>query len=419
VNRDFRLLWVGETTSQFGSGITSVAFPLIAAVTLRANTVVVGLLASVAWLPWLLIGLFAGAWVDRLRRRKIMLACDFASAALYLSIPVAQLLGLLTVTQLVVVALLTGTATVFFATAYRAYLPALVDKSELVTGNARLQVGRSSAEVVAPGASGLIAQFLGLATGLVFDAVSFIVSAVCLLSIRAREPQPPKPVERDSLRQQIADGVRFVTRDRIMRSFIVYGAVSNLGLMGYQAIQSVFLLREVGVGPGVIGALLMAGSVGGLIGASLAGRIARRLGTARAVLCCQLCAVPFGLLLPLTGRGFGLSLFVGGQFVLTAGIVASNVIYGGFVQGYCPAQLLGRVTASSAVVNYSTIALGGLLGGVLGETIGTRSTMWVMTVLLTLSVGILLAGPIRRYRDFPANSATWTPRRTPFRQVLA
>lgn len=404
MNRDFRLLWIGETTSEFGGNITGVAFPLIAAVTLHADPFVVGLLASAAWVPWLLFGLPAGAWVDRLRRKGIMLVCDFAAAVFYLSIPVAWWFGVLSTAQLVVVAVLGGTATVFFTTAYHVYLPALVDNSELTAANARLQAGRSTAEALGPGASGLIAQFLGLVTGLLFDAASFLVSAACLLSIRTREPERSRPTSRESLRAQISDGVRFVAGEEILRSFVGYGAVSNLGLMGYQAIQSVFLLRDVGVGPGVIGGLLMAGSLGGLCGALLASRIARRFGTARGVLWCQLCAVPFGLLLPLAGPGFGLVPFAVGQFVLVAGIVASNVIFAGFVQGYCPVELRGRVSASSAVVNYGTVALGALLGGILADAIGTRSTMWAMTVLLTLSPGILLASPIRGLRDFPARA---------------
>jgi predicted MFS family arabinose efflux permease len=402
VNRDFRRLWLGETTSAFGSSITGVAFPLIAAVTLRADTFAVGLIAAVAWVPWLVIGLPAGAWVDRLSRRAVMLTCDIISAVLYLSIPVAQFCGMLTVAQLVAVALLTGVATVFFTPAYRSYLPALVDKADLVAANARLQAGQSSAQVLGPGASGLIGQFLGLVTGLVFDAATFIVSAICLATIRTPEPKVDA-TERPPLRTQIADGLRYVASDRILLTFTVYGAVSNLGLVGYQAIESVFLLRDVGADPALIGALFMAAGVGGVVGALLAARIANRLGSARAVLACQLCAVTFGLLLPLTGQGFGLLYFAVGSFVLVAGIVASNVIFSGWRQAHCPPALLGRVSASSSVISTSMSALGGLLAGALGSAIGTRATMWVMMVLLVLSTGILLASPIRGRRCLPVN----------------
>ena len=401
MNRDFRRLWLGETTSAFGSSVTSVAFPLIAALTLHADTFTVGLLASAAWLPWLVIGLPAGAWVDRWPRRAVMVTCDVVQAVLYLSIPAAQFLHLLTVAQLLVVALLTGVATVFFTVAYRTYLPALVDKADLVPANARMQAGQSAAQILGPGAGGLIGQFLGQVTGLLLDAVSFVVSAVCLLSIRTREPRP-ETTERTPLRTQIADGLRFVAGDRILLTFTVYGAVSNLALMGYQAIESLFLLRDVGANPAMIGGLFMVGSVGGLVGSMLAARIAARVGNARAVLLCQLVAVTFGLLLPLTGPGFGLLFFVISSFVLVAGVVASNVIFSGWRQGYCPPHLLARVSASSAVISTSMMALGGLLAGALGSAIGTRATVWEMVVLLALSAGILLTGPIRGRRCLPS-----------------
>ncbi len=400
MNRDFRLLWTGETTSALGSSITGVALPLIA-VDLHADTFVVGLLTAAAWLPWLVVGLPAGAWVDRLPRRPVMLMCDVVMASAYVSIPAAHVLRILTVTQLLVVALLVGTATVFFSTAYRSYLPALVEKPDLVPANARMQAGQSAAQVLGPGAAGVVGQFLGLVTGLVFDAVSFVVSAICLLSIRTREPRAAA-TDRLSLRTQIADGLRFVAGDRILLMFTLFGAASNLALTGYQAIEPVFLLRDIGLDPAAIGGLFMVGGVGGLVGAVLAVRISRRLGTARAVLACQFGAAAAGLLIPLTGKGFGLIPYVVGTFLVVAGVVASNVIFTAWRQAYCPPELLGRMAASGSVVGYSTIALGGLLGGALGSAIGVRPTLWVMTALLALSVTILLASPIRGRRDFPS-----------------
>jgi MFS family permease len=153
----------------------------------------------------------------------------------------------------------------------------------------------------------------------------------------------------------------------------------------------------------MIGGLFMVGSVGGLVGSMLAARIAARVGNARAVLLCQLVAVTFGLLLPLTGPGFGLLFFAVGSFVLVAGVVAANVIFSGWRQGYCPPHLLARVSASSAVISTSMMALGGLLAGALGSAIGTRATLWAMVVLLVLSAGILLTGPIRGRRCLPSN----------------
>jgi MFS family permease len=398
--RDFRLLWFGETTSNVGSSVTAVALPLVAVVTLHASTFTVGMLTAAAWLPWLLIGLPAGAWVDRLHRRPVMIACDIASTLLFASIPAAAWLGLLSIGQLLVVALLGGAATVFFATAYRVYLPSLLPPDRLLDGNAKLQGSESAARFAGPGIAGLLAQSSGAVTGLLLDAASFFVSAACLLAIRGREW--PVPVTgRPGLRRAIADGMRYVARDRYLRTLTVFGAASNVALTGYQSILVVFLVRVVGLGAGTVGALLSVLSLGGVTGAFIAGRVARRVGTARGFLLCQLGAAPFALLIPLTGPGLRLAFLITGGLAIGVGVVAANVISGSFRQSYCPHHLLGRITTSMMFLNLGAIPLGGLLGGLLGTALGTRATIWIMAMTLVLAQLILIASPIRRGRDFP------------------
>ena len=220
--RDFRLLWIGETTSSLGSSVASVASPLVAVVTLQANTFTIGLLAAAAWMPWLLIGLPAGAWVDRLAKRPMMLACNIASMLFFASIPVAAWSGFLTVTQLLVVALLGGTAKVFFVTAYRAYLPTLVSTGYLLEANAKLQGSESAVQIAGQGLSGVLAQAFGAVSGLVADAVSFGISVLRLRSIRAREPRPERTTK-DRLRDEIGDGLRVVIHDPYLRVLTVFG----------------------------------------------------------------------------------------------------------------------------------------------------------------------------------------------------
>lgn len=395
---DFRLLWLGETTSSLGSSVTIVALPLVA-ISLHASVVMIGLLGAAAWLPWLLIGLPAGAWVDRLPRRPVMLICDAVSLALFVSVPIAAWCGALTIAQLLVVALLAGTAKVFFATAYRAYLPALVPAEHLVDGNAKLQGSESAAQIAGPGLAGLLAQAFGAATGLLADAVSFLVSVLCLRAIRGAEP--PRQLTRRRLRHEIAEGLRFVAGDRFLRPYIAFGGMANLALTGYQAILVVFLVREVGLNSGMVGLLVATGSIGGVLGAAAAPWLARSLGSARALLWCKVGVSPFGLLIPLTGPGDRLAFFVIGTGVIVAGIVAGNVIAAGFTQRYCPAPLFGRILTSMQVVNFGTIPLGALLGGVLAGALGTRATMWVMLVLFVASGAIMLASPFRGRRDLP------------------
>ncbi|WP_326957219.1 MFS transporter [Amycolatopsis sp. NBC_01286] len=408
-NRDFRLLWTGETTSMLGSMVASTALPLVAVITLGASTFQVALLTAVAWLPWLVIGLPAGAWVDRLPKRPVMLACNTVSMAVFGSVPLAAAFGALTMSYLLVAALLGGVAKVFFTLAYRAYLPALVGREDLLEANAKLQGSESATQVGGPGLAGVLAQAFGPVSGVLADAVSFGVSVLCVRAIRVREAVVP--VERTPLRSQIAVGLRFVAGDRYLRSLMVFGAVSNLALTGYSSIQIVFLSRTLGAGPGLVGLVLALAGLGGVLGAALAGRLGARFGTARAFLLCEVAAAPMMVLGPLSGPGWRLSLFVLGVFGVCAGVVASNVLTTTFRQGYCPPELFGRITSSASLAAYGTIPLAGVLGGVLGEVIGVRETLWVASVVLVAALPIL--APFRRLRDFPVTAAGRPPRRQP------
>ncbi|WP_181777160.1 MFS transporter [Amycolatopsis pittospori] len=401
-SRDFRLLWTGETTSVLGSSIAVVALPLVAVVTLQASTFAVGLLTAAAWLPWLLIGLPAGAWVDRRPKRPIMLVCNTFSMIVFLSVPVAAWFGLLTMTQLLVVALAGGVAKVFFNVAYRAYLPSLVDKEDLQEANEKLQGSESVVKIGGPGLAGLLAQGFGAVTGVLVDAVTFGISLLCLRSIRYREPERVAAT-RSRLRDEIREGLDFVVHDRFLRVFAIFGAISNVALMGHQSIQVVFLARDLGVGPGSVGLVLALVGAGGVFGAALSGKLADRVGTARSFMLCEAFGSVMMVLGPLTQRGWGLTFFVAAGFSVSAGIVGSNVLSATFRQRYVPAELFGRVTASMSVLSFGAIALGGLLGGTLGETVGVRETLWLMAGLQVAAVGALLFTPVGRCRDFPAD----------------
>lgn len=313
-DRDFRLLWVGETTSALGTNITRVALPLVAVVTLHATAFEVSLLTALVWLPWLVIGLPAGAWIDRLPRRPVMLICDAASLALLLSVPITAWLGGLTLVHLLVVALLLGTTAVFFQTAYQVYLPGIVEERHLTEANAKLLGSAAAAQIAGPGVGGLIAQALGAVTGLLADAVTFAVSLVCLWRIRRAErvePASAAPTEK-SLLQRIRTGLSFLAADPYFRVLAISGAVMNLALMGYQSILIVFLIRAVGISSALVGLLLAGMSVGGLLGAAVATKLGRRFGTARGMLAANLLTGPFALLIPLTDRGPALAFLVAG-----------------------------------------------------------------------------------------------------------
>ncbi|MGA4845751.1 MFS transporter [Streptomyces sp. G5(2025)] len=403
-HRDFRLLWCGETAGKFGASVTGVAMPLVAVSTLHASTFEVGLLSATAWAPWLIIGLPAGVWVDRLRRRPIMLAAAAASLVLFASVPFTAWSGRLSIGLLLAVALLTGTAAVFFQTAYSAYLPSILEPDDQPEGNAKLHGSASAAQIAGLGSGGLIAQVTGAVNGMFANAATFAVSLLCLAGIRHREPRVTRTGRRPaSLVGEVREGLRLVAVDPWIRTFTLFGAASNLALMGYQSIQVVFLVRSVGLPPGTVGALIAATSAGGVAGAVAARGVAHRIGTARATLLFELGLPLLGLLIPLTVGGAGVLLFVTGGFSVSAGVVAGNIIKASFQQRYCPPDLLGRLTASTAFLSYGTIPIGALLGGALGTALGLRTAMAITTAGVPLAALILLFSPIRRSRDLPTS----------------
>ncbi|MFD7865284.1 MFS transporter [Streptomyces sp. NPDC059783] len=403
-HRDFRLLWCGETAGKFGASVTGVAMPLAAVSTLHAGTFEVGLLSAAAWAPWLIIGLPVGAWVDRLPRRPVMLASAAVSLVLFTALPVTAWSGRLSIGLLLAVALLAGTAAVFFQTAYSAYLPSILEARDQPEGNAKLHGSASAAQIAGLGSGGLIAQVAGAVNGMFANAATFLVSLLCLAGIRHREPRVTATGRRSaSLADDVREGLRLIAGDPWFRTFTLFGAASNLALMGYQSIQVVFLVRTVGLTPGAVGALVAATSAGGVAGALAARAVADRIGTARATLLFELLLPLLGLLIPLTTEGPGTLLFVVGGFSVVAGVVAGNIIKASFQQRYCPPDLLGRLTASTAFLSYGTIPLGALLGGVLGTTLGLRTAMAVTTAGVPLAALILFFSPVRRTRDLPTS----------------
>jgi MFS family permease len=404
-DRDFRLLWFGESVSRSGSAATDVALPLVAVTTLHAGAFTLGVLGAATWLPYLLISLPAGAWVDRYRRRPVMVTSNLVAAALFTSVPVAAWLGVLTATHLLAVAFCAGFAKVFFRTAYQAYLPTVVGRDQLAQANAAMQGSASVAEVAGPGLAGLMAQAFGAVTAVLADAVSYLFSTACLLGIRARETPVEDPRRTAGLGQRIATGLRYTARDPYLRTLTLYAALGNLVLVAVQTLLVLFLVREVGAGSGLTGVLMTSMGVGGVAGAALTGPLTRRLGTARGMLVAAAGTAPFGLLVPLARKGPLLILFALGLAVLAAGIVAGSVIASSFRQAYCPPHLLGRVSAVVSFLAFGAMPVGALVGGAAGAALGARGALWVLGAALVLPVLVLICSPIRRYRDLPHRPA--------------
>jgi MFS family permease len=401
-HRDFRLFWIGETTSKAGSSVTTVVVPLVAVTVLHSSAFTTSALTAAAWLPWLMLGLGAGPVVDRHGKRWLMIGCDIVSALLFASVPAAGALGLLSAGQLLVVAFAAGCVSVLFTTAYSAFIIDLVsDPADRAEANSTLQGSASAAQVGGPGLGGLLAAVLGAVTALLADSISFVVSAVCLLAMRAPDHAAPATAK-GPLRIQIADGIRFLSRESLLRPLVLYGGTANLALAGYQALMVVFLVRDVGLGAGTVGLVTAVISCGGVLGAVIGNPLARRLGSGRAMLMTKAGATPCALLMPLAAHGWREALFVIGGFGVGTGIVAGNVISSSFTQAYTPPELFARSNATINVFNYGMMPIGALLGGLLASELGIRDAMWVMTGILPLTSMFIVLSPLRRLRNLPA-----------------
>lgn len=399
--RDFRLYWTGDAVSQIGTQISLLAIPLIAVLLLDASPFQVGLLVAVEFLGFLVVGLPAGAWCDRRRRRPIMVVADFVRCALLASIPIASAFDVLTLGHLLAVALLLGIATVFFDVAAQSYLPSLIPPADLVEGNAKLQANQSVALVAGPTVAGALVQALTAPVAIAFDAASFLVSALNIAAIRKSEPEPDRPRERH-LGREIAEGIGIVLNNPILRTIASATATLNFFTAFFAAVIVIFLARELDLSPGAIGALMSAGGLGGVLAAIVAGRINRRFGQTRSVWLPLTVGVPLGLLIPVTQRGPLLVMFVVGWFGFSFALVAYNIAQVTVRQQLCPRRLLGRMNATMRFLSWGVMPVGALLGGALGESIGVRPTLWVIQIGQLLAPAILLLSPLRTLRSLPA-----------------
>ena len=398
----FRLLWFGEGVSLLGTATSSLLLPLLAISTLHVGATGLGLLTATTWLPWLIIGLPAGAWVDGWSARRTMLTADIVSAAAMGSIPVAAAAHALTLAHLYAVAAVTGSATVFFRAAYPRLLGVVVPPEQYLAANARLTGTDELTKVGGPGLAGVLAQALSAATGVIVDAVSYLVSACCLLRIKLDSPGTSQ--RHEPLRSRIRIGMRFVARDRYVRWLAVIGGISNFGLTGLETLLVLFLVRDAGLAPGAVGAVFMAGSIGGVIGAAITDRVARRLGTARATIAFQLGAM-IVVLAPFGGAGLALAPIVIAEVGVAGCVVGLNVIRAGWRLRYVPAALMGRVVTSTQLVNFGTMPLAGLAASWFGSSFGLRAGIAVLAAVHAAGCLAILASPIRHLRDLPEAAA--------------
>ncbi len=396
-NRDFRRLWVADLASQLGSRIDVLAVPLLAVTTLGAPVFEVSLLRTAQTLPYLVLGLQVGAWCDRIRHRPVLIAADAGRAVLIASVPVAALFGVLGMAQLLAVVLGVGLLSVFFDVAHQTYVPRLVAPGRLPEANARLQTNRSMAAVAGPGLAGVIVQALGVAAALAVDAVSYLWSALWLCRIETPDTRPA-PRERRLLRE-IGEGLRVVRGDHVLLAISAHGAVSSFFQSAHLAIVVVFLARDLGLSPWVIGVLGTASLTGAVTAGFTARWLGDRIGQARAL---WGAAVLFGLayqLYPFTGRGWALTCYVLAGFFTSYSVIVLSVFGVSFQQAVTPPELLGRVNAISQTLVYGVAPLGSLLSGTLAGVVGMRATLHIAAAGVLASAAIMVWSPLRKLRD--------------------
>ena len=416
-HQDFRKLWVGQTVSELGTVVTRTAMPLVALLVLGAGPWELAVLVIVSSLGVLLVGLFAGAWVDRLLRRPLLIWDDFIRAGLLVSIPVAYALGALRIEQLYVVMFLESCLGALFDAAYPAYVPTLIGRDRLVEGNSRLATSSSIAEIGGPGFAGALVQMVSAPFAILVDAVSFVVSAVSLLLIRAPEPPPPARETTTRIVQEIAEGLRVVRRHAIVFPLAARSVPAHVFGAFYGVLYSIYLLRELHLDPFLLGIVISAGGVGSLVGSLFASRAVNALGIGRALVGTAIAASALGVLTPLAQGPVALAALmvflpqlIGDGLQTIEGVAERSLI-----QGVIADRLLGRVNATLDVVSHGVgYPLGALLAAFLAEQIGVRGGIAIGWAGMALSLLFLVFSPVpglRAASDFvAADLATPSPR---------
>ena len=397
VNRDFRLLFAAAAVSRLGTSVGYVVTPLIAVTALRATPGEVGLLATLGTVAFLVIGLPAGVWTDRLRRRPVLVTADVARAAVLCSVPVAWWLGVLHIGQLYAVVLLCGIGTVFFDVANQSYVPQVVGRSALLAANTRLVGMDAVNDIAGRGVAGYLVALVTAPVAVLVDAVSYLVSAWCVLRVRHREPALVSSGAR--LWHDMTEGVAFVARNRVLRAIAMSGALVNLGIVLILTMLPVVLVDEMRVSPAVLGLFLATGGLGTLVGSLLAGRLARLVGAGRLSVLGALVAAPCGFGMPFVAEGPPMWLAGAGWVVVTAVVGSNNVLLVSFRQSVTPDRLLGRMTASFRFLLTGALAVGAAAAGVIGEAVSPRAALAAGAAALALVWVPILASPLRKARD--------------------
>ncbi|MEO6207104.1 MAG: MFS transporter [Candidatus Limnocylindrales bacterium] len=405
-NDAFVRVWTAATISIFGSLITRIALPLLAILTLGAGPIEVAILRGMDLGATLAVGLVAGAWVDRLRRRPVLIWSDLGRAALLGSIPVAFVLGALTFWQLLVVAALSAVLTAFFDAADNAYLPAIVERERLVEANSALAASGSVAEFVGFGISGILVQLLTGPITVLIDAATYVVSAVLLMTVRREEAAPPPLEDREPVLDEIRHGLRLVRHDPVLRAFAT-ASMLLAALWGvFGATFFLFALDTLGLSPALVGVVAGVGGASSFIGAIVAARSTRRWGVGPVAVAAMLLAALGNLFIPLAPAGLpiiALGCLVAQQLIADSAVTVYDITEVSVRQSLVADRELGRVAATFSVLAVGAQLVTTIGAGLLAEVIGLRATAFLAPLGGLLGAAVLWWSPVRGLRILPAN----------------
>ncbi|MFN8492243.1 MAG: MFS transporter [Caldilineaceae bacterium] len=400
-NGDFLKLWSAQTISAIGSKVTFLALPLTAALVLHATPGEMGYLAAAGSLPALLFGLLAGVWVDRQPRRPLLVLADAGHGLLLLLIPLAAWVGLLQMRLLYGIIFLNGALNLLFDAAYHAYLPSLVQREQLVEANSKLAISRSAAEIAGPSLAGWLIQVATAPMAILVDALSFLLSGLFLSRIRQPEPAPIQGEAGGPMWHEMSAGLRLLLNDHTLRAITASTATVSFFNAALEAIYLLYMTQHLKLGAGLIGFIFGAGSIGFLVGALLPNRVVRRWGLGPTMLAGLLLLALADFILPLaTGSlPFVVALLIAGQVCFGFGLTFYQVSQISLRQAMTPDHLLGRMNATLDFVVAGLIPLGALLGGLAGERLGLRPTLFIAAGGELLAVLWLLFSPVRSLRE--------------------
>ena len=399
-NADFVRLLSGAVVSNFGTLVSNVALPFVAILTLDAGPAEIAALSLGGLVAGFLTGLVAGAWVDRLPRRPILIAADLVRAAVMISIPIAYWLDALVIEHLIVVSVLMSVCDVVFDVADNAFLPTIVETEHIPAANATLSASSSIAEFVGFSSAGLLVQSLTAPIAILVDSVSYLWSAVIISRIRKVEPPVKTAEERQPVLREIVDGLGFVRRHATLLSLAGAELIMALSIEIVGTVYMLYVNQVLGFSPGALGVLFAVGGIGSLIGSALAGRITRRFGAGHALIG-ALIFVSLGQ----TSIAFAQEVSVIAvallmvQQLTDAGWLYYEITSVSLRQVNAPNAWAGRVNGTFSTVSFGGSALGALIGGLLGERIGIRPTLVIGTLGISLAALPILLTPVRRVTE--------------------